>query len=437
MEWSSFVQRIKSNDGFILRNYYNDSIIALNNTELNEIEFFLKEKANHSISNKNILFLIKHNFIVDSTISEKKKYLSNLLEDIENDDFLCIHYVPTSRCNFLCPYCYQKGIDKQKDLSIAEIDSFIDFFCNYIIRNNIKTLNFVLHGGEPTINWESIEYILPKVFELCKKNEIDFFTQIVTNGYSLSLDKVQFLAHFNLRRIQVTLDGDREHHDKRRIFFDGSGTYDVIVNNIKSILDNGFISSISLRLNIDKSNYENIKTFIPKIATVFPPSKISLSLGFITGTITNDSKNYFTQNGFSEYDLGEKYVELYKIAIQNSFELPDAYTVSSFCTAKMKHSFIFTPKSLFYKCLSFVGREDFSIGDLATISDERIQKNLFIDSYKNCLDKNCVFFPLCKSACRFENFLHSSIPDKTYCNKKLIEYINSEITKIRSEGKNL
>ena len=420
MNWSTFVQKIPFNNGVILRNYRNDSIITLTNSEFNEVEFFLKDE-NFKLNNNLFSFLREHNFLVSSLESEKKEYLEALLEDIDRDDFLCIHYVPTSRCNFICPYCYQQGIDKQEDLTFYEIDSFCDFLSDYINHNKIQTINFVLHGGEPTVGWKNIEYILPKVSDFCKEHEICFYTQIVTNGYLLTLDKVRYLQKFNLRRIQVTLDGDKEIHDKRRILENGNGTYDVIINNLKAILDNEVIDTISLRINIDKSNYNNIKEFIPKISSYFPPSKIRLSLGFITGTITNNSDNYFSKKGFSNLEFVEKYLELYRISIHNSFTMPDAYTISSFCTAKMKHSFIFTPNGFFYKCLSFVGRKNFSIGTLDSISDEAIQKNNFINQYKKCLEKGCFMFPLCKSSCKFESFLSTSDIDKTYCNKKLYE----------------
>lgn len=371
------------------------------------LRVFLGNKLNNS-KNKDINFLVNHNFLVSSLEQERKEYFNSLLEDIDKDDFLCIYFVPTSRCNFICPYCYQQGINKLEDLTYTEIDLFVEFFIGYVIRNKIKTINFVLHGGEPTIDWNSIKYILPKISDFCKMHKINFFTQIVTNGYLLTKDKVDYFREFNFRRIQVTLDGDKESHNNRRVLLNGHGTYDVIVSNLLSILENNLIDIISLRIDIDKNNYSNIKKFISKLSSMFPPSRIRLSLGFITNTITNDSNNYFSQNGFTSSELGEKYLELYKLAISHFFEMPDAYTVSSFCTAKMKHSFIITPKGFFYKCLSFVGRQDFSIGKLENICDEKLQKNIFMHQYRKCIEKGCFLFLLCKSSCQFESYLHTS-----------------------------
>lgn len=43
MEWSTFVQKVVGNNCVILRNYRNDSIITLTNSEFNAIESFFRK----------------------------------------------------------------------------------------------------------------------------------------------------------------------------------------------------------------------------------------------------------------------------------------------------------------------------------------------------------------------------------------------------------
>lgn len=277
------------------------------------------------------------------------------------------------------------------------------------------------------IEWNIIEYVLPKIEKISKKYMVKFWTQIVTNGFLLDLKKCIFLKKFNLKRIQITLDGSKNVHNSRRRHKDLPDSFSVIVSNINSILKENILKNISLRLNIDNSNYLDIKKFITQLKQFFPIKRINLSLGFVTDTIKNNI-NYYDDNGIKNTEFVEKYIDLYKVAKREGFKMNDSYATSSFCTAKMKHSFIFAPSGYFYKCLSFVGRKNFSIGKLG--ENFNFCSDFTLTPYKECLDKKCPYLPLCQCGCRFDNYLHNSDTHITFCDFDLINKINQELTKL-------
>jgi len=57
---------------------------------------------------------------------------------------------------------------------------------------------------------------------------------IITNGYLLTDSNARMLSSVaGVTTVQVTIDGTKDIHDKRRTLEGGQGTYDVIMQNIK------------------------------------------------------------------------------------------------------------------------------------------------------------------------------------------------------------
>lgn len=65
--------------------------------------------------------------------------------------------------------------------------------------------------------------------------------------------------------VQVSIDGTKEEHDKRRIRKDNTGTYDTIIENLKKLKDNNLKSLVTIRLNIDGSNIKNARKIMSEV----------------------------------------------------------------------------------------------------------------------------------------------------------------------------
>jgi len=81
---------------------------------------------------------------------------------------------------------------------------------------------------------------LPVMYELSDRlwhatqaRGIPIFVNIITNGLLLTPDVVDRLLPYGLNGIKITLDGDKDAHNRMRPLRGGQGTFDRIVDNIR------------------------------------------------------------------------------------------------------------------------------------------------------------------------------------------------------------
>ncbi len=421
MKWNKFALKVPCGDEYILYNTLNGSIVKLKKSIFNSLLIVNGDK-------KIIKNLKALEFILPSSFDEDKRFMKSLLKEWNDCGFLTVHFVATTGCNFKCPYCYQSGI-KAQAMTKEKVDDIIDFLNRYIVTNKIKESTLEITGGEPTINWELVKYFLNKVDMMYKKNNVLYKTHIVTNGYNLTKDKVNFISKFNWQRLQITLDGLPEYHNNRRMHKNGDPTFNKIVNNIEYILKNNKISKINLRINYDKSNISCIPKFLSYVKSRFGTEKISISLGLITKTVSSsDANSFIEENGIQEEDFTKNYLKLYKKAFIQGFELSDIFSLDGMCTAKLKHGFLIEPTENLIKCVSGVGRKEFVVGNIK--SNTSTDNYLFPDLYLECLSKGCPYVPICHTGCRFDAFVKNGDKKKINCKRKILDKINAEILRI-------
>ena len=109
--------------------------------------------------------------------------------------------------------------------------------------------------------------------------------------------------------------------------------------------------------------------------------------------------------------------------------MTDIFSFDGMCTAKIKHGFIIQPNGDIVKCVSGVGRKEFIIDNIKNMSENH--KNYFFEElYRDCLNKECQFLPICHTGCRFESLIKNRDVRKNVCKRELLERINKEIIKI-------
>jgi len=120
---------------------------------------------------------------------------------------------------------------EKTDISPKIVD---DFFANLIKYNRIEQrIVYTFWGGEPLLNFDMIKYIVKNYgnFKVNEKSvECNFI--IISNGTLINKEIAAFCSENNIS-IQITIDGDKESHDKLRTFSSGRGSYNKIISNIK------------------------------------------------------------------------------------------------------------------------------------------------------------------------------------------------------------
>lgn len=149
------------------------------------------------------------------------------------EELMTLYLILTRNCNLRCSYCFEverHGVQEyDHEMMSAEVAlKAIDIFADEYKRNQ-HTWNYqvILYGGEPVLNWRVLTCAIERLEELREQEELpsDLRVAINTNGTLVSPERAAYLAAHNVS-VAVSLDGDKETHDKYRVDCKGGGSYE-------------------------------------------------------------------------------------------------------------------------------------------------------------------------------------------------------------------
>jgi uncharacterized protein len=158
----------------------------------------------------------------------------------------------TQDCNLRCKYCVYSGSyhyyrkHTKSSISIDDAKKTLGYIFSLIKKRANKEITIGFYGGEPLLKFNLINDIVAYSKILFEKWKLSF--SLTTNFTYLSPKMVDFIIS-NDFQILVSLDGDKNHHDQKRIFKNGKGTWQKIRDNlilIKSRDDFFFQKNISI-----------------------------------------------------------------------------------------------------------------------------------------------------------------------------------------------
>ncbi len=258
----------------------------------------------------------------------------------------------TYDCNMKCAYCYEGEDKRQTKLELETADDILTF-----IKSKIKDINRKIminfHGGEPLMNYEVLEYLIRKVNSWENENISMLLT---TNATLLDNNKIEFLTN-NLDELSISIDGDKEAHDINRKFKNNIGSYESIIENIKSI-PFGSKCNILGRMTITPETvhklYDNIK-FLVELGF----KKIVPVLNQYDNRWSEHDKNVLLEEVKKVID--EFYVKKSGIVVGLVEEI--LYRKHSKCMAG-KQTFHIGPEGDIYPCAHLMNVKSMKIGDV-------------------------------------------------------------------------
>ena len=142
----------------------------------------------------------------------------------------------TNKCNLRCSYCvFDKNSSLDRDHGNQTMSRRIAFKAVYDFyeRTNKEEGNIVFIGGEPLLAFELVKEVVKYA------NEISNFRlkfSMTSNGLLLSDEKFSFFRTNNFL-ITLSLDGDKNTHDKHRVTHTGMGSFDRVIHVLNSLKD--------------------------------------------------------------------------------------------------------------------------------------------------------------------------------------------------------
>jgi radical SAM protein with 4Fe4S-binding SPASM domain len=90
------------------------------------------------------------------------------------------------------------------------------------------------------------------------------------------------------------------------------------------------------------------------------------------------------------------------------------------------HGVIIGPDGNIYKCISLVGRDEFSVGNVRDDDYDRPAYDAQLDTMKRietCFEERCAYVPVCAGGCAYESIVRTGRYELRFCTKDyLAEY---------------
>lgn len=150
-----------------------------------------------------------------------------------------ITFIVTKSCQLKCKYCYLIGKNNKEKMSVEVAKLAVDYVLDNprLFPEDFVVLDFI--GGEPLLEIGLIHVIVDyavRQMHIKQHKWINAYQiRITTNGllYS-SFDVQQFIHKYRKHiNISISIDGTKEKNDINRIFPNGYGSYDRIIDNVK------------------------------------------------------------------------------------------------------------------------------------------------------------------------------------------------------------
>jgi uncharacterized protein len=385
------------------------------------------------------LKVLKENGVIVEDEKEDEERLRDFFYQLkyESDSLpFEVTILTTYSCNFRCVYCFEKNVRNPVFLDKETSDSIVRWLIKRIEKRNYKRIFLVYYGGEPLLNIRPIYDISWYMKEWAEKNKVDFSFGIITNGSLVTPQLIDKFLTVGLREIRITLDGERNTHNKRRPFFDGQPTFDLIIRNIKSVIDK---VSIGITGNFDLQNVESI----PKLLNYLDEEKILHKLNMIDfaplaprlGPRENPSAIELGRclSFFDKEGICREVIAIKKELLSRGLRAKIGLGINLCSLIVQDGGVTLDAEGMIYKCNALVGYPEFSLGTVNNEEfEDKAEQFLNIDAWNKC-PQDCPYLPMCQGGCRFFSYLENSNFYDLSCKREYFDWITPELIRLEYE----
>jgi uncharacterized protein len=370
--------------------------------------------------------LAGHGFVVADRETERRDLRTYFRDIRESTDTLKVTVLTTLQCNFACDYCiqgdhgdYNKNAAKMSMETAARVVEWTEGRLDAIHPRRFVLTFF---GGEPLLNMPVLYFLAERLNAACAARGTEILINIITNGLLLSREMVERLNPLGLNGIKITLDGDRDAHNRSRPLRGGQGTFDRIIDNVRQVAD---LTRIAVGGNFDVDTADSYpalldflaaQEFAPRLSRVtFKPvirEKAAIAKGLIPLTsVGTDGKPL---NGACMTSAGtgvsrvcdscnfvdDKMAFLREETKKRGFSTLDGVHMGP-CEIHREHAHTVGADGSLFACPGFAGEALQSIGHIdggrQDYQSTALRNFERLSAWDQCHD--CAFIPVCAGGC--------------------------------------
>lgn len=282
-----------------------------------------------------------------------------VVRDSLRADALHLMLMPTEACNFRCTYCYE-------DFTHGRMQPWVVEAVKKLLEHRmpeLTSLQLGWFGGEPLLAADIVLDVLEHVRSLRGPHpQVRLFSDITTNAYRLSPDLFAQLVDLGVRRYQISFDGPRQWHDRKRVLANGRGTFDVVWGNVAALCEVEGEFEVMVRLHLDRDNVEAAEDFARSFRETFGADErftlFARALSPLGGPHDGELAFFAASRADAE-------VEAFRALVaeegQKTFETGESGSV---CYASRGNSFLVRADGRLSKCSVALGSAENDVGRL-------------------------------------------------------------------------
>jgi uncharacterized protein len=427
---SRFNARATTEDGtLILYNSYLGTYSCFPQAMREEVLSKLSKKGFTARQEGLTKYLYERGYLVPRGADELRR-MRHLYGQIQyRQDTLELILLSSEECNFRCVYCYETF---PRETMEPWVRQGIIKLVERRVAAQTKRLHLSWFGGEPLLGYEAIQEIGPAVTEIAEKNGVRFNADMTTNGYLLTPERFEELIRWKVNSYQISVDGAAAQHDAHRILRGGGGTYETIMENLRSMQKTSHNFVVAVRVNFDPETRNQMADFMKELEAFKSDPRFVLRFYPIGkwGGPQDDKLNVCGTNQEEErehlLDMAEKegfHVETRKETLRG------AQSGSSVCYAARPYNYIIGADGRLMKCTIALNNADYNIvgtlgqdGNLAVDIDKLTRWTApYFEDDASC--RKCFYLPVCQGCtCPLEIIVSNHRPcppDKSRIQKTL------------------
>ncbi len=327
----------------------------------------------------------------------------------------------TMDCNLGCYYCYESR--SPDALRVTDVGELVGVARERLGRQGKRSLHVDWYGGEPMMNLEFLEEASLALQALCAAEGISYHASAISNGTHWPEDVGSFVARHRIRQVQISFDGLKANHDRRRRYRPAyrpspdASSFDRASALVGELLQH---TRVDVRYNADPGNADDFAGFLEHARQqgwfdapcrcVVMPARLAA---------------YTDRSAFMRrHQLGHEQFEVLEAGARRTLPVlaqdePDTvggfpHPKTSVCGALASDSAVVGADGLEYRCGLQVGEAHRAIGRFDTTGvQEAFPDRDWWDAFDpttlpSC--SRCSFLPLCWGGCP-KRHLEGSQPD--------------------------